>query len=64
MAYSNILTLKSFIVVTAWLGMLAFIAYVIYKDLSKATESFNTVLGVALSIANIAIAKWLFGEKV
>jgi len=64
MAKSGIFTLKSFIVVTAWLGMLAFIAYVIYKDLSKATESFNTVLGAALSIANIAIAKWLFGEKV
>jgi len=64
MAKSGIFTLKSFVVVTAWLGMLAFIAYVIYKDLSKATESFNTVLGVALSIANIAIAKWLFGEKV
>jgi len=64
MAKSGIFTLKSFVVVTAWLGILAFIAYVIYKDLSKATESFNTVLGVALSIANIAIAKWLFGEKV
>jgi len=64
MAERNLLTLKSFVVVTAWLGILAFIAYVIYKDLSKATESFNTVLGVALSIANIAIAKWLFGEKV
>ena len=56
-------TLKSFIVITAWLGILAFIAYVIYKDVSKAIESFDTVLGVALSIANIAIAKWLFGEK-
>jgi hypothetical protein len=55
------LTLKSFVIVTGWIGLLALIGYAAYKDPSRVTNSFDTLLGAGLSIINIAIGKWLFG---
>jgi hypothetical protein len=55
------LTLKAFVIVTGWLGLLALIAYIAYKEPQKVIDSFDTLLGAGLSIINIAIGKWLFG---
>jgi len=55
------LTLKAFIIVTGWTGLLALIGYVAYKDPDRVINSFDTILGAGLSIVNIAIGKWLFG---
>jgi hypothetical protein len=55
------LTLKAFIIVTGWTGLLVLIGYVAYKDPSRVINSFDTLLGAGLSIINIAIGKWLFG---
>ena len=54
-------TLKAFIVATGWIGLLALIAYIVYKEPQKAIDAFDTLLGAGLSIINIAIGKWLFG---
>lgn len=57
------LTLKAFVVVTGWLGLLAMIAYAIYKFPELVHDAFSTALGAALTIVNIAIAKWLFEQS-
>jgi membrane protein DedA with SNARE-associated domain len=54
-------TLKAFIVATGWIGLLALIAYIVYKEPQKAIDAFDTLLGAGLSVINIAIGKWLFG---
>ena len=56
-------TLKSFIVTTGWSGLLLLIAYIVYKEPSKAVDAFDTLLGAGLTIINIAVAKWLFGDR-
>jgi hypothetical protein len=57
----NKFTLKVFIVATGWIGLLALIAYIVYKEPQKAIDAFDTLLGTGLSIINIAIGRWLFG---
>ena len=57
------LTLKIFIVISGWIGLLALIGYVAYKEPEKVINSYDTLLGVALTIINLAIAKWLFKEE-
>jgi hypothetical protein len=56
------LTLKVFVVITGWIGLLSLIAYIVYKEPQRAIDSYDTLLGVALTIINLAIAKWLFRE--
>jgi len=56
------LTLKVLIVITGWIGLLALIGYIVYKEPQKAINSYDTLLGVALTVVNLAIAKWLFRE--
>ncbi|MEM2191390.1 MAG: hypothetical protein QW540_08190 [Archaeoglobaceae archaeon] len=56
-------TLKSFIVVSAWLSLLLFIAYGCYKYPELVKENFSNAFSVALAILNIAIGGWLF-EKI
>ena len=59
----NKFTLKAFVIVTGWLGLLALVTYIIYKEPQKAIDAFDTLLGAGLTIINIAIARWLFSEK-
>jgi hypothetical protein len=56
-------TLKSFIIVTGWSGLLLLIAYIVYKDPQKAIDYYDTLIGFATSILGIAIGKWLFGDR-
>lgn len=56
------LTLKAFIVITGWIGLLLAIAYSIYKKPELIDKSFDILLGSAITIINVAIARWLFGE--
>jgi len=56
-------TLKSFVVVVSILGLIAYIAYAVYQYPELLKENFNTVLSIAIAIANAAILKWLFGEE-
>jgi membrane protein DedA with SNARE-associated domain len=56
-------TLKSFIIVTGWTGLLLLIAYIVYKDPQKAIDNYDTLIGFATSILGIAIGKWLFGDR-
>ncbi len=56
------LTLKAFIVITGWIGLLSAIAYSIAKKPELIDKSFDILLGSAITIINVAIARWLFGE--
>jgi membrane protein DedA with SNARE-associated domain len=56
-------TLKSFIIVTGWSGLLMLIAYIVYKDPQKAIDYYDTLIGFAVSTLGIAIGKWLFGDR-
>jgi len=55
-------TLRSFIVISGWIALLLGIAYASYKEPSKIVDAFDTLIGAALTIINIAIARWLFKE--
>lgn len=57
------LSLRSFVIVSGWSGVLGIIAYSVYKFPELARDAFSTILGVGLTIVNIAIAKWLFEQK-
>jgi hypothetical protein len=56
-------TLKSFIIITGWSGLLLLIAYIVYKDPQKAIDYYDTLIGFATSTLGIAIGKWLFGDR-
>lgn len=56
-------TLRAFVAVTGWIGLLASIAYGFYKFPEQLEANLSTLIGVALTIVNIAIAKWLFEAK-
>jgi len=57
------LTLKAFIVITGWIGLLLAIAYSIAKKPELIDKSFDVLLGSAITIVNVAIARWLFGGQ-
>lgn len=57
------LTLKAYVVITGWSGLMALIGYLVYKYPNVAINSFENVLGAALTIISIAIGKWLFKEN-
>lgn len=61
---SNIkLSLKSFIVITAWVGLIILIAYASYKNPDKLRDNYETILQTGLTILTISISKWLFSEN-
>jgi len=55
-------TLKAFVIITGWIFLLLAIAYAMYEKLELIDKSFDVLLGSAITIINVAIARWLFGE--
>lgn len=63
MSFVDKLSLRTFIVVTGWSGLLTLIGYLVYKYSDVAVNSFENILGAALTIVSIAISKWLFKDN-
>jgi uncharacterized BrkB/YihY/UPF0761 family membrane protein len=59
----NKFTLRSFIIITGWIGLLCFIAYCIYKNPDLVEKVFDVAFGTAITVVSFSIGKWLFGEK-
>lgn len=55
-------TLRSIVVIISVFGLMLYIGYSAYKYPELLKENFNTVLSIALAIANTAVLKWLFSE--
>ncbi|MEM2612336.1 MAG: hypothetical protein QXJ45_06920 [Thermoproteota archaeon] len=56
-------TLRAFVIVTAWIGLLSYIAYAVYKYPDLVLQTYDTVLGIAISITSVAIGRYLFEQK-
>jgi uncharacterized BrkB/YihY/UPF0761 family membrane protein len=59
----NKFTLRSFVIITGWIGLLCFIAYGIYKNPNLIEKVFDIAFGTAITVVSFSIGKWLFGEK-
>jgi hypothetical protein len=59
----NKFTLRSFIIITSWLGLLSFIAYGIYRNPSLIEKVFDIAFGTAITVVSFSVSKWLFGER-
>jgi hypothetical protein len=58
----NKFTLRSFIIITGWVGLLCFIAYGIYRNPSLIEKVFDVAFGTAITIISFAVGRWLFRE--
>jgi uncharacterized BrkB/YihY/UPF0761 family membrane protein len=56
-------TLRSFIIITGWVGLLSFIAYGIYRNPNLIEKVFDIAFGTAITVISFSVGKWLFGEK-
>ena len=56
-------TLRSFVIITGWVGLLCFIAYGIYRNPSLIDKVFDVAFGTAITVVSFSVGKWLFGEK-
>jgi uncharacterized BrkB/YihY/UPF0761 family membrane protein len=55
-------TLRSFVVVTGWVGLMCFIFYAIYKNPDLIEKTFDVAFGTAITIISFAVGRWLFRE--